>query len=182
MTNSGVNSHHYPRPRRHALRQVTVCGVLALCFLVSLSGQEKQPEEKGQKAQLPDGPGKQTLVQICGSCHAPEVVLGKGFTRDGWTQVVGTMIERGAQGSDEQFTEIVQYLTSNFPPIAAKVNVNKAPADILVKRLGITTDEAQAIIAYRDLKGDFKSIDELKNVPKLDFSKIEARKDLVVFN
>ncbi len=182
MRKSGVNPHPYLRPRLDGLWRVTVGGVLTLCFLGSLPGQEKQQEEKGQKAQLPDGPGKQTFVQICGSCHAPEVVLGKGFTEDGWTQVVGTMIERGAQGSDDQFTAIVQYLKTNFPPIAAKVNVNNASADILVKRLGITTDEAQAIIAYRELNGNFKSVDELKNVPKLDFSKIEAKKDMLVFN
>jgi alcohol dehydrogenase (cytochrome c) len=156
--------------------------VVVAYALTGSGGQEKQIIAKKESRQLPDGPGKQNFVRICGSCHSPEVVMGKGFTADGWTQVVGTMIERGAQGTDDQFASIVQYLKTNFPPTAPAVNINTASADIMVQRLGITAEEAQAIVDYRERHGNFGSVDELKNVPKLDFSKIEANKNLLVFN
>gem|GEM_PF-3888231 len=72
----------------------------------------------GQKAQLPDGPGKDVMQRVCGACHAAEVVVGKGNTRDGWTQLVSEMITRGAQGSEDDFATVVDYLTTNFPPKA----------------------------------------------------------------
>jgi alcohol dehydrogenase (cytochrome c) len=150
--------------------------------LTASGGHEKQIVATQESRQLPDGPGKQNFVRICGSCHSPEVVMGKGFTADGWTQVVGTMIERGAQGTDDQFTSIVQYLKTNFPPIIPAVNVNSASADIMMQRLGITAEQAQAIVDYRERHGNFKSVDDLKNVPKLDFSKVEANKNMLVFN
>ena len=157
-------------------------GVVVAYALSGLPGQGKPLVAKQERGPLPDGPGKQNFVRICGSCHSPEVVIGKGFTEEGWTQVVGTMIERGAQGTDDQFASIVQYLKMNFPPMAPTVSVNTASADIMMKRLGITAEEAQAIIDYRERHGNFKSLDELKNVPKLDFSKVEANKNMLVFN
>jgi alcohol dehydrogenase (cytochrome c) len=164
------------------LSATQVVAAYALARPGTFAGQQEQQGEVQQRAQLPEGPGKQTLVKICGSCHSPEVVMGKGFTQDGWTQVVGTMIARGAQGSDAEFAEIVQYLSKNFPPIAAKVNMNGASADILAKRLEISAAEARAIIDYRAHNGSFKSIEDLKRVPGLDLSKIEAKRDLLVFN
>jgi len=66
--------------------------------------------------QLPDGPGKEPLERICSACHGAEIVMGRGLTKDGWTQVVQDMIQRGAQGSEDDFTQIVDYLAKNFPP------------------------------------------------------------------
>ncbi len=41
---------------------------------------------------------------------------------------------------------------------------------------------AQSIVDYRERHSNFKSMDELKSVPKLDFSKLEANKNMLVFN
>jgi mono/diheme cytochrome c family protein len=81
--------------------------------------QQKQDQQKGQSQQdqqLPDGPGKEATERVCSACHGAEIVLGRGLTRDGWTQVVSDMVQRGAQGSEEDFTQIVEYLAANFPP------------------------------------------------------------------
>jgi mono/diheme cytochrome c family protein len=66
--------------------------------------------------QLPDGPGKEPLERVCSACHGPEMVMGRGLTKDGWTQVVQDMVQRGAQGSEDDFNQIVDYLAKNFPP------------------------------------------------------------------
>jgi competence protein ComEA len=136
-----------------------------------------------QKAQLPDEPGKEVVQRVCGACHAPEMVIGKGNTRDGWTQVVGEMISRGAQGSDEDFSTIVDYLTANFPPKddVKRVNVNKADATELQNGLQLTPKDSAAIVDYRKQNGDFKTLDDLKKVPGIDGAKLDSEKDKIGF-
>lgn len=45
-----------------------------------------------------------------------------------------------------------------------KVNLNKATAKELAKVKGVSMSKAKAIVAYRKKHGDFKSLDELKEV------------------
>ena len=87
--------------------------------------QQKQQNQQKQQ-QLPDGPGKEAMQRVCSGCHGAEIVIGRGLTRDGWTQVVTEMIERGAQGSEDDFGQIVDYLATNFPP---KSDTNKKSDD-----------------------------------------------------
>ena len=133
------------------------------------------------KPKLPDGPGKETMMRICANCHGPEIVLGKRLTRDGWSQIVMIMVQRGAQGTDDEFADIVDYLTNTVSVEAAKINVNKATAKQLQTGLEISDKDADAILHYRDANGDFKSIDDLKKVPGLDAAKIDAKKSKLVF-
>jgi competence protein ComEA len=133
------------------------------------------------KPKLPDGPGKATMERVCGSCHGAEIVLGKKLTRDGWSQIVMTMIQRGAQGTDDEFADIVDYLTNTVSADAAKINVNKATAKQLQTGLEISDKDADAILHYREANGDFKSVDDLKKVPGVDAAKIEAKKGKLSF-
>lgn len=133
------------------------------------------------KPKLPDGPGKATLERICGSCHGAEIVLGKKLTRDGWSQIVMTMIQRGAMGTDDEFADIVDYLTNTVSADAVKINVNKATSKQLQTGLEISDKDADAILHYREVNGDFKSVDDLKKVPGVDAAKIEAKKEKLSF-
>jgi competence protein ComEA len=133
------------------------------------------------KPKLPDGPGKETMQRICSSCHGPEIVLGKRLTRDGWSQIVMNMIQRGAQGTDDEFADIVDYLTKTVSAEAAKINVNKATSKELQTGLEISDKDADAILHYREANGDFKSIDDLKKVPGLDAAKVDAKKNRLSF-
>lgn len=134
-----------------------------------------------QKVKLPDGPGKETTQRVCGACHGAEIVVGRQLTRDGWSQIVVNMIQRGAQGSDDEFADIVDYLTNTVSVDAAKVNVNKATAKQLVAGLEISDKDADAIVHFREANGNFKSIDDLKKVPSIDADKIEAKKSKLTF-
>jgi competence protein ComEA len=135
------------------------------------------------QAKLPDGPGKDTFIRICSSCHGAQIVIGKGNNEEGWTQVVLNMIGRGAQGTEDEFGEVVQYLTQNFPlpNTEVKINVNKASADELKAQLDLSAKEAEAIVAQRAKNGDFKSLEQLEKVPGLDASKIEAKRARITF-
>ena len=81
------------------------------------------------------------------------------------------------RGSD--IDAIVAYLAKNFPVV--KINVNKASAKDLEAGLELTTKESEAIIRYREAKGNFKTLDDLKKVPGLDAVKIESKKDRLDF-
>jgi competence protein ComEA len=130
---------------------------------------------------LPDGPGKDLMVRTCGVCHEPRRAASVRLTRDGWTDLVSDMVRRGAKATDSEQTQIIDYLTANFLGEAPKpVNVNSAPAIDLESVIGLLRKEAAAIVTYREQKGPFKTIDDLKKVPGLDFKKIEAAKDRIV--
>lgn len=65
--------------------------------------------------QLPDGPGKATVQKICSGCHPAEIVLGHRDTKDGWETIVSNMVEKGANGTDDEFNTIIDYLAAHFP-------------------------------------------------------------------
>jgi competence protein ComEA len=148
---------------------------LALSFLWILAG-------AAAWAQLPDAPGREITVKVCGNCHDVNVITGYHQGTQAWSDVISKMIEKGAQATDDQFNTVLDYLVKNFgPSTPAKVNINKASASELESGLEITTKEAAAIVKYRSEKGAFKEIADLKKVPDLDFKKIEANKDRLVF-
>lgn len=129
--------------------------VLAILGIVTVAAQGAD-----SKFALPDAPGKQVTAKLCGTCHGAEIVLGKPHSEEGWTAVVTDMVQRGAQGSEEELYDVVQYLTRNIKALP-KVNLNKATAAELQSDLGFNEKEAQAVAAERE-KAPFKNIDDLK--------------------
>lgn len=141
------------------------------------------PTLTAQSLKLPEGPGKATTQKVCGGCHGAEIVIGRRETQEGWGQIVGEMVERGATGTDDEFYEVVDYLSKYFSPTSPviKINVNKVTAKDLQGALGITDKQAAAIVHYREEKGDFKSLEDLKKVPGLDARKLDGNKNRLAF-
>lgn len=65
---------------------------------------------------LPDGPGKAEFIQFCTGCHSVNTATTPGQTKEEWRATVQRMVNRGADGTDEQLNEIVRYLSTNFGP------------------------------------------------------------------
>ncbi len=117
-------------------------------------------------ADLPDGPGKAATIRICGKCHAIEKAVSLRQDEDAWTDTIAKMVKMGAQGSDDEFNAVLEYLTKNFgPEVAPPININKADSVDLESSLVLTRTEAAALIHCRSEKGPFKSIDDLRNIP-----------------
>lgn len=132
--------------------------------------------------EFPPGQGRDAVLRLCSKCHSPTIVLAHGQNREGWENTITKMVGMGATGTDEDFTDIADYLTASFPPSAIpKLFVNKATDQQLATLLGISLDDAKAITAYRDKLGGFKSIDEMKKTPNVNTKKIDAKKDNLVF-
>jgi competence protein ComEA len=146
----------------------------AVCFAIA------QPVSA--QVVLPDGPGKDQMVKVCGVCHEPQRAASIRLTREGWEATIGDMIARGAKGSDEDFKAILDYLATNFLGEASKpLNVNTATSVELESVLLLLRKEAAAVIAYREKNGLFKNVDDLKKVPGIDVKKIETQKDRLYF-
>jgi competence protein ComEA len=127
---------------------------------------------------LPAGPGRDTLKKVCSMCHSPENVVGMAKNRDDWGAVVGQMASTGADGTDDEFNQIVDYLAAYFPK---SINVNKAAAKDLEAGLQLSSKEAESMVRYRGENGNFKSIEDIQKVPGLDAAKIAAKKNLLEF-
>lgn len=156
----------------------TVAWALCLFGACVVSTYGQQPAE--QHPELPAGSGKDTLIRVCSSCHSPDNVIANGQDRDGWEATITKMAGFGAQGTDDDYTAILEYLVKNFPA-NPPVNVNKATAAQLQSGLGFTTAESEAVITYRDKNGDYKTLDDLKKVPDLDAKKVDAKKARITF-
>lgn len=131
---------------------------------------------------LPDGPGKDSVIKSCSTCHEVARVMTLHQSRDDWQATLLKMKSLGAVVSDDDFNKILDYLSTNFPPAAASlVNVNNASATELEIALGITHKESISVVQYRDQNGKFKSIADLEKVPGLDPKKIEANKGSITF-
>jgi len=138
---------------------------------------------QAQSLKLPEAPGKAVTQKVCGTCHGAELMIGRQETREVWGAIVGDMVQRGAKGSEDEFYDVVDYLSANFSPTSpvTKVNVNQATSQDLQTTLNLPVKQADAIVQQRKEKGDFKSIADLQKVPGLDQKKIEANKKRLAF-
>jgi competence protein ComEA len=127
---------------------------------------------------LPAGPGKDTVEKVCTACHGLEAIVALQGGKDIWQSIIDDMKGRGADGSNEDFNAIVNYLSKYF---GNNVNVNTAAAKELTDNLDLTAAEADAIVKYRADKGNFKEFADLKKVPGLDASKLETIQKRIKF-
>ena len=68
-----------------------------------------------QQPQLPDGPGKDIVQQICSGCHSLGRFINSGYSPDEWKTVIAMMRNVGAPLTPEQVPVVTTYLTRNFP-------------------------------------------------------------------
>ena len=80
----------------------------------ALGGQAAFPSMLQAQTQLPDGKGRELVQRVCNSCHSVDLITTHRQTRDEWTGTVQRMAQHGASATDEQFQQIVDYLTDRF--------------------------------------------------------------------
>jgi len=162
------------RPARLAVQARTVfaSGVLAWALaLVTIASGQATP------VVFPDGDGKAEFLESCGGCHDLAASVVKRHTIKEWDDVMTAMKAKGISTPDDDLKQIAVYLSRHF----GLVNVNKASAEELKRVLGITANNADAIVTHRDNHGAFNSLDDLKAVPGIDAEAIEKEKASIVF-
>jgi competence ComEA-like helix-hairpin-helix protein len=134
-------------------------------------------------ADLPDGKGKDLILRACTGCHKPEEIAAYRFTKDEYHTIAYRMGDRGAQATRAELDLIADYLFENFPKTedATKVNVNKATAQEIAAGLALTSEEADAVVKYRERHGNFRAWGDLLIIYGVDGKKIAAAKDKISF-
>ncbi len=67
-------------------------------------------------SQLPAGLGQAETVGMCVVCHDLGIITQKRRSKSDWEATVNDMMMKGAVGSDEEATTVIEYLTKNFAP------------------------------------------------------------------
>ena len=142
--------------------------------------------------QLLPGQGGTTVQHRCTSCHALSVVTSKRASKPQWIQIVNQMVTRGAQITDDEIPIVIDYLAANFnlssPPPAENargssgpkwINVNVATAKQLAFAFGLTPEEADAVLEYRQQHGKIKDWVALTRLPGVPAAKFNDKKGLI---
>jgi competence ComEA-like helix-hairpin-helix protein len=128
-------------------------------------------------AQEPEDHPAVAFKRVCSSCHDAERILAIRRTRTQWEEIIEKMIDRGAEGTSEDFTAAQEYLLR----VSGRVNVNRALSKDIAAVLGITEKDAAAIAEYRKANGEFKDFDEVCKVPGIDLEKLKQGRDAISF-
>ena len=120
----------------------------------------------------------QAVATVCTACHSSAQFLTAARPYLRWEQTMQDMLDRGAQGTDEQLDHVLSYLVKNI----TIVNVNSSPSDQLGMTLQIPSTVADEIVAKRTAH-PFTSLDELKTVKGINQDVLQklAAKRLIQF-
>jgi competence ComEA-like helix-hairpin-helix protein len=150
--------------------------IVFIAFL--LAGVSHMPANASRIAGAQDADTEKLVERTCAKCHTLVSTHRMRNTRDRWAQIVDDMVSRGAEATDDEIEQIIDYLAAHY---GAKVNVNKASAEELSASLRISLAAAKAIVDYRTRNGAFEKVADLKAVPNLDWKTIESQQDRLEF-
>jgi competence protein ComEA len=97
------------------MRALLSAAALAVMLGLTAAAQSSSaPTDEHTK--LPAGPGREVMIRVCSQCHSPDMAADQQLDAAGWKTLVDQMVDKGAAATDEEFEEIVRYLTNAFPP------------------------------------------------------------------
>ena len=109
------------------LNRLVVClaGVFACLGGSSLSYYARLPRvcAAGSPTETPQA----ATVKVCSGCHTMQIVMDTPKDYDAWHDTVQSMIDRGAQGTPDEFDLVMQFLFENM----TTVDVNHADQETL---------------------------------------------------
>ena len=150
-------------------KTLAICTGMLLLVLPTVLAQEAPKT-------LPEDNYRELYVNVCGSCHSADKVIGEQRDHDGWSYTVRVMSQMDMSASDEEQDQIVNYLVKYF---GMPVNVNSATAEEF-QTLGLTEDQAQAVVAAR-AKGKFPEFAAFAAILALKDVNLEGVKHRLVF-
>ncbi len=92
--------------------RIRTIGLVSTLILVLLIGPLPAMAQRWS-SELPAGPGKELVQGACAACHNMNpITRSSGYTREGWQELIGTMIDLSGSSAYETITT---YLTTHFP-------------------------------------------------------------------
>jgi hypothetical protein len=124
----------------------------------------------------PLGQEHASVQAVCAKCHNLQIVMDTPMSYGAWHDTVQKMIDRGADASEQQLEDIMDYLHRTMTTI----DVNSADADELSVVLDAPDPVVKAVIARRTTR-KFTGLDDLKTVSGIDAVKLDAKARLLFF-
>lgn len=92
---------------------------------------------------LPDGPGKNVVARLCAGCHDLMFTVSTRETEAEWTRIVNDMRSRGVDGTEEEFAQVIAYLTAHMGK--AEPPAGHADLELLANRTKVAPGERFAL-------------------------------------
>jgi mono/diheme cytochrome c family protein len=114
--------------------------------------------------QLPPGDGHDLVAQTCTTCHGLNTVLQLRESADGWRSLVDYMVLHGAPLTQDQETQAVNYLATNFgpgvnlPQATSAVTLPDGPGKDLVANNCVVCHGLDRIAAAKRTPSDWNSV------------------------
>jgi mono/diheme cytochrome c family protein len=109
-----------------------------------------------QAQDLPEGKGKDVVMDVCTACHGADVIASQKATRQAWQSIVDDMVSRGADADAAKIKVIVDYLATYL---------GKEGGDTDKGKEGGATDKGGS--APGKDNGDKAAVKQLKSAPAL---------------
>ncbi len=87
----------------------------AVLILTARAGAAPRAGGQDEHPKLPAGAGRDVMIRVCSACHDPELAADQENDAAGWKALVDQMASKGADATDAEFAQIVDYLTRAFP-------------------------------------------------------------------
>jgi competence protein ComEA len=156
---------------------ISVQLIAAASVTTSLLASASAPPRQTPADKLPEAPGKAVVTTMCTSCHGTEIITDAPRTVPNWVDTVLSMKDFGAEGSDEDWKAVTDYIVVNL----ALLDVNKSTAAEMAQVLRVNEQMAEEVVAYREKQGGFKAIGDLKQAPGLDAALIDTLAPRLLF-
>jgi hypothetical protein len=91
--------------------------LVAVCLVIGVVGWTlvAAPPGWAQYAMLPEGPNRELVEAVCGSCHDIEMVAINGRSEERWRLTIDEMAGYGMQASPADRALILRYLATYLP-------------------------------------------------------------------
>jgi cytochrome c5 len=131
-------------------------GFAALCLVAAT------PLHAQIATTLPQGEGRDLIAAACSQCHALNVIMAGRDGPVGWKRHVYNMVLRGAQLTPREADTVVQYLVTNFGPVAPAAASSGAlptgPGKELVETRCVVCHDLGRVTAVKREKRDWDVI------------------------
>ena len=78
----------------------------------------------GPNDALPEAPAKAVLIKACTGCHEATIIAVKPRSAAEWDDIIGKMMDRGAQLTEADQDQVLDYLSKNFGVVGAALSVS----------------------------------------------------------
>ena len=115
---------------------------------------------------------------MCNRCHDGARITAMRRTKTEWEEVLDQDDRAWARPAAKRTS---RPSSATCGGTTARSTSTRRRADEITTSLGLSTKDADAIVAYRKANGPFQDFEAVKKVPDIDVKTLEEHKDAVAF-